>query len=116
MQLDGTLGGAILGPREQAQAKLNGSRIKAEQLVLETELLLLARALAAAEVPQMEEGILIKLPGTVGIGVRQGGAPGGIGQTKMFEFPETRDRWRSRAENPRGPTGRTSWRRIASSR
>jgi len=69
VELNGALGLTEVCPRKQAETEVDGGRVEAEQFVLEAKLLLFARALAAAEVPQVKEGILIKLPGTVGIGV-----------------------------------------------
>ena len=69
VDLNGAFGLTEIRPWKQAETEVDSGGVEAEQLVLEAELLIFAGALAAAEVPQMEKGILIKLPGTVGIGV-----------------------------------------------
>jgi hypothetical protein len=86
MELNGALGLTKISPGKQAEAEVDGARVEAEQFVLETELILFARALAAAEVPQMEEGILIKLPGTVDIGVGKRALGGGGAQSQVAEL------------------------------
>jgi hypothetical protein len=69
VELNGTLRLTEISPRKQTETEVHGSRVEAEQFVLEAELLLFTRALTATEVPQMKEGILIELPGTVSVGV-----------------------------------------------
>ena len=51
VELNGTFGLTEVSPGKQAETKVDGSRIEAEQLILEAEFSLLAGALAAAEVP-----------------------------------------------------------------
>jgi hypothetical protein len=86
VELNGTLGLTEVCPGKQAQAKVDGGRVEAEQLVLEAKSLLFTRALAAAEVPQVKEGILIKLPRAVGVGVRKGAPGGGGAQSQVTEL------------------------------
>lgn len=86
MELDGALGLTEVSPGEEAQTQVDGGRVEAEQLVLEAELLLFARALRAAEVQQLKEGVLVKLPGTVGIGISQGAFGRSGAQSQMAEL------------------------------
>ena len=86
VELNGAFGLTEVSPGEQAEAEVDGGGVEAEQLVLEAKLLLFTGALAAAEVPQIEEGILIKLPGTVGIGVGKCALGGGGAQSQVTEL------------------------------
>ena len=58
-----------IGDHGKVQPEVDGGGIEDEQLVLEAKPLLFTRSPVAEEVSQMKEGILIKLPGTVGTGV-----------------------------------------------
>ena len=60
-----------LAQGNKTQTKINSGGIETEKLVLEAKLLLFAGAFAAAEVQQMEEEVLKKLVGTMGIGIGQ---------------------------------------------
>ena len=86
MELDGALGLAKVSPGEKAQAQVDDRGIEAEELVLEAELPIFTRAFAATEVQQQEEGILIKLPGTVGVGIGKGALGWSGAQAKMIEL------------------------------
>jgi hypothetical protein len=86
VKLNGTFGLTEVSPRKQAKTEVDGGGVEAEQLILEAKLLLFARALAAAEVPQMKESILIKLPGTVGIGVGKCALGRGSAQSQVTEL------------------------------
>ena len=86
VELNGALGLTEISPGKQAETEIHGGGIKAEQLVLEAELLLFAGALAAAEVPQVKESLLIELPGTVGVGVEKRAPSGGRTQPQVTEF------------------------------
>ena len=86
VEFNGAFGLAEVGPRKQAQTKVDGGGVEAEQLVLEAKLLLFARALATAEIPQMKECVLIKLPGAVGVGIRKRALGGSGTQSQMAEF------------------------------
>ena len=86
MELNGTFGLTEVSPGKQAETEVDGGGVEAEQLVLEAKPLLFARALAAAEVPQMKEGLLIELPGTVGIGVGKRALGGGSTQSQVTEL------------------------------
>ena len=86
VELNGTFGLAEVSPGKQAETEVDGGGVEAEQLVLEAKLLLFARALAAAEVQQMKEGLLIKLPGTVGIGIGKSALGRGSTQSQVTEL------------------------------
>ena len=86
MELNGALGLTEISPGKQAETEIHSGGVEAEQLVLEAELLLFAGALAAAEIPQMKESILIELPGTVGIGVGKCALGGGSTQSQVTEL------------------------------
>jgi hypothetical protein len=60
VELNGALGLTEISPGKQPEAEVDGAGVEAEQFVLETELLLFAGALAAAEVPQVKESFLIE--------------------------------------------------------
>jgi len=85
VELNGPLGLTEISPGKQAETEVHGGGVEAEQLVLETELLLFTGALAAAEVPQMKEGLLIELPGTVSVGVGKRTLGGCSTQSQMTE-------------------------------
>jgi hypothetical protein len=72
MKLNSAFGLAEFSPGKQTQAKIDGGRIKAKQLIPEAELPLLSRTLTAKQVTQMKEDVLIKLPGVMGISIRKG--------------------------------------------
>ena len=86
VELNGTFGLTEVSPGKQAETEVDGGGVEAEQLVLEAKPLLFARGLAAAEISQMKEGVLIKLPGTVGIGVGKRALGWGGAQAQMTEF------------------------------
>jgi len=86
VELDGAFGLTEVCPGKQAETKIDGGRIKAEQLVLEAEPLLFTRALAMTKVPQVKESLMIKLPGTVGIGIRKGALCRGGAQSQVTEL------------------------------
>jgi len=86
MELNSTLGLTEVSPRKQTEAKVDRGSVKAEQLVFETEFSLLTGILAAADVPQIKEELLIKLPGTVGIGIGKRALGRGITQSQMSKF------------------------------
>jgi hypothetical protein len=86
VELNSTLGLAEVSPGKQTETEVHGSGVEAEQFVLEAELLLFSGALAAAEVPQVKESLLIELPGTVGVGVGKRAPGGGSTQPQVTEF------------------------------
>jgi len=86
MELDSTLGLTEIGPGEEAETEIYDGSIETEELVLEAELLLFAGALAMAQVPESKKGILIELPGPVGISVGERALRGGGTQSQMTEL------------------------------
>jgi hypothetical protein len=87
VQFDRSLGPSKMGPVKDAQTQIDGGRIQADQLVLESEFLH-SRKLASTSVEQLIKQKLIKLPGPVLIRVGQGGTAGS-GDPKMFQLPLT---------------------------
>jgi len=85
VQFDGSLGPSEMGPVKDAQTEIDGRRIEADQLVLESKFLL-SRNLASTSIKQLAKQKLIKLPGPVLIRVGQGRAAGS-GDAKMFQLP-----------------------------
>jgi len=86
MELNGAFGLTEVSPGKQAQTKVDGGGIEAEQLVFEAKLLLFSGGFAAAEVTQMKEGVLVKLPGAVGIGIGKRALSGCGAHSQMTEF------------------------------
>ena len=86
VELDGAFGLTKVCPGKQAETEVDGGRIKAEQLVLEAKLLLFTRALTIAKIPQVKEGILIKLPGTVSVGIGKGALCRSSAQSQVTEL------------------------------
>jgi hypothetical protein len=76
-----------MGPVKHAQTQVDGGRIKADQFVLESELLS-PSSLNATAFQELKEDLLIELPGTMLVSIGQGGATGS-GDTQMFELPLT---------------------------
>jgi len=68
MQFDRSLGLAELRPVIHGQTKVNDRGIQADQLVLETKLLLSSH-LIPAKLKEIEEDLLIKFPRPVLIGI-----------------------------------------------
>src|SRR5512139_2402854 len=72
MKLDGSFGSPELGPIKHFQAQINGARIHADQFVLKPKRFL-PNDLDTASVKELKEHLVIQFPGTVFIGIRQGG-------------------------------------------
>ena len=72
MKLDGSFGPPELGPIKHFQTQINGARIHADQFVFKPKLFL-PNDLDTASVKELEKDLLIQLPGTVLIGISQGG-------------------------------------------
>ena len=87
MQFDSPLGSSEMGPIKDAQTQVDGSRIEADQFVLESEFLH-ARKLASTSIEQLTKQMLVKLPRAVFIRVGQGGAAGSS-DPKMFQLSLT---------------------------
>jgi len=86
VELNGAFGLTEVSPRKQAETEVDDGGVEAEQPVPEAKHLLFTRAVAAAEVSQMKEGILIELPGTVGIGIGKRALGGGGAQSQVTEL------------------------------
>jgi hypothetical protein len=84
VQFDCSLGPSEMGPVKDAQAEIDGGRIEADQLVLKPKFL----SPSNLHPTPLEKHALIELPGTVFIGIGQGGATGSR-DSKMFQFPLT---------------------------
>jgi hypothetical protein len=67
MKLNSAFGLAKFSPGKEAQTKVYGSGIEAEQFILEAKFPFLSGILVAKQVTQMKENVLIKLPGSMGI-------------------------------------------------
>ena len=84
MQLDGAFGAAVLRPVEDRGAQLDQGSVETEQLVLEAEAMASGDFAAAAQ--QLIEDAAVQLPGTVLVGVGQGGTFGRIGQSQVAQL------------------------------
>ena len=72
MKLNGSFGPSEFGPIKHFQTHIQGGRIHAEQFVLKPERFL-PNDLDTAPFEELKENLLIQLPGTVFIGISQGG-------------------------------------------
>jgi len=86
MELNGALGLAEISPGKHAETEVDYGGIEAEQLILEAKLFLFTGALAVAEISQMEEGILVKLPWSMGAGVGKRALGGGNAQSQVTKL------------------------------
>src|SRR3990172_1696810 len=84
MQLDGPFGPSEMSPVEHRETHVDRRGIHADQLVLKSEFLL-AHPLRTTSIEELEEDLLIKLPGAVFIGVGQGGV-GRSSDSQMFQL------------------------------
>ena len=73
MKLDGSFGPPELGPIKHLQTQINGGRIHADQFVFEPELFLPDFDLNPASVKEFKKDMLIQFPGTMLVGIGQGG-------------------------------------------
>ncbi len=91
MGFDITLGATELGPREQRQAKGDGGRIQAEQLVAESELVMAtAKGLLVSEACQHRPKQVFEQCGwAMFFGIRQGGTARRLGNAQMHQPPQT---------------------------
>ena len=85
MEFDRPFGPSEPCPVKDAQAQIDRGRIEADQFVLKPELLS-PSDLHPTAFEQLEENFLIQLPGTVFIGISQGGAVG-RSDAQMVQFP-----------------------------
>jgi hypothetical protein len=86
MKLDGSFGPPELGPIKHFQAQINGTGIHADQFVLEPELSLPDFHLNPTPVKELDKDMLIQLPGTVPVGIRQSGMARSS-NAQMFQLP-----------------------------
>ena len=87
MEFDGSFGLAEKSPVKEADRQIDESRIQAEELIFEAELLL-SDSLALEASEKQEEHFLEELPRAVFVGIGQGGVTGG-GDAEVFQFTLT---------------------------
>jgi hypothetical protein len=73
-----------MSPVKHAQTQINGRRVETDQFVFETERLC-PRTFLSNPFKQMQEDLLVKLPGTMGIGIGQRGSTRGR-NAQVLEF------------------------------
>src|SRR5258706_6437037 len=88
MQLDPAFGAPEFGPVVDLRAQVNQTAVQTQQLVFKTELFLWSYRLLTF-LQQRFEHTLIQLPGTVRIGIGQGGFLGSLWYPQMFQFAFT---------------------------
>jgi len=112
MELDSPLRLAEGGPIKESGTKVDDGGVKAEELVLEAELL--SRGNGPALAKKLIKHFLIELPGPFLISIGQRG-PGG-GQSLCRDVSTSPDRLRGRHRshvmNVPDPTGRRAWQRT----
>ena len=81
MQLDGSFRAPVLCPVENRSTEFDERGVQREQFVFEAETMRAGHFAAAAQ--QLIKHAAVKRPGPVFIGVGQGGALGGVGQSQM---------------------------------
>jgi hypothetical protein len=84
MEFDSSFGSTKLRPVKEGNTEVNDRGIKTNQLVLKPELLF-GLDLALASFEELHKDSLVELPGSVPIGISQGGTTGG-GDAQMFQF------------------------------
>ena len=84
MEFDGSLGSAESRPVKESDTEVNGRGIETDQFVLKAEFLF-GLDLALASFEQLHKDSLVELPGSVLIGISQGGTTGGA-DTQMLQF------------------------------
>jgi hypothetical protein len=84
MEFNGPLGPTKMSPVKHAQTQIDGRRVETDQFVLETERLC-PRTFLSNSFKQMQEHLLVKLPGTMGIGIGQRGPTRGR-NAQVLEF------------------------------
>jgi len=85
MKLHRSFGPAKLGPIKHLLTQVDGRRIHADQFVFKTKRFF-ANPLATTPIEELKKYPLIKLPGTMLVGVPQSGMPGSR-DTQVFQFP-----------------------------
>jgi hypothetical protein len=84
VELDGSFGPTKLGPIKHFQAQIDGGRIHTDQFVFKPEPFL-PNDLDMAPFKESKEYLLIKFPGTMFIGISQGGMTGSS-DAQVFEL------------------------------
>jgi len=87
MKLDGSFGPPELGPIKDFQAQIDGGRIHTDQFVFKPQRSL-PDDLDTASFKDLMENLLVELPGTVLIGISQGGMAWSS-NAQMFQLPLT---------------------------
>jgi hypothetical protein len=87
VKLNGPFGTPELRPREQRQTEGYGGAIQGEQFVLESEFVL-SWGCALTHSEGLVEKISKHLPGSMGIGIGEGGLAGRILHPQMSELPQ----------------------------
>jgi hypothetical protein len=87
MEFDRPLGSSEMRPVKHAHTQIDGGGIKANQFILEPELLS-SSSLQAATFQEFEKDLLIEFPGTMLVGIGQSGTIGS-GDGQMFELALT---------------------------
>jgi hypothetical protein len=87
MEFDRPFGPSEPCPVKDAQAQIDRGRVEADQFVLKPKFLS-PSDLHPTPFEQLEEDLFIELPGTVSIGISQGGTIG-CTDAQMFQFPLT---------------------------
>ena len=85
VKLDSSFGPAELGPIKHLQTQIDGGRIQADQFVFKPELLLPDFDLNPAPAKEFQKDMLIKFPGTMFVGISQGGMTRSA-DAQVFEF------------------------------
>jgi hypothetical protein len=85
MKLDRSFGPSEFGPIKHFQTQINGGRIHADQFVFKPERFL-PNNLGTAPIEELKENLLIELPWTVLIRIRQGGMARSR-NTQMLQLP-----------------------------
>jgi hypothetical protein len=86
VELHGALGAAETRPVVEFQAEINDAGIQADQLVLETEFRLPRIGQSTSALQQLKKHGLIEFPGTMLVGVGQGGFGWRLAQAQMLQF------------------------------
>ena len=80
-----------VSPWEETQTQVDSRRVKTEQFVLETKASLLARSIILTEVPQIEEDVLIQMPGAMGVGIGKRALSRAACNPRWLSLPQVTD-------------------------
>jgi hypothetical protein len=87
VELNGPSGSTKLRPVEQGNREIDDRGVQTHQFVLESELFLPLN-LVSASIKQLQRDALVELPGTMLIGISQGGTTR-CADAQMFQFSLT---------------------------